>query len=340
MPAQDTPQGAVPDPAEARDGAPARAGLASFVGRVPPWLARALRTGFVVVVFVLVARTLVVEWPRVRVAASRLDAGALLAATAFGLVSLVALWRSWHALLVGAGVTLPPRASALVFYVGQLGKYAPGGVWTIVAQTELAAGRKVPRSVGAVVGTASIVVVAGTGAATGSLAVLRSEGALEEYGWTLLVLAVCALALVPRVLNALVAVALRVVAPRTGAVAFGGSAILRSLSWCLVWWALTGLHGWFLVRGIAPEPDAAAVVGAFALAWVVGLVVVIAPAGVGAREGALVLLLAGVLDVPDALVVALVSRVIFMVADLATAGGAAALVRLGRRPDGAARAPR
>jgi len=61
--------------------------------------------------------------------------------------------------------------------------------------------------------------------------------------------------------------------------------------------------------------DATTVVGAFALAWVVGFLVVIAPAGAGPREAALVLALAPVMDAPDALVLALVSRVLMMAGD-------------------------
>jgi len=326
MPATDTPAGAAPEPPSGsargrRSGA-----------RVRPWLVQGARYGFVAVVLVLVARTVVTEWPRVRAAASDLDVTALLAATGLGVAALVALWRSWHALLVGAGAELRPGASALVFYVGQLGKYAPGGVWTIVAQSELAAARRVPRVVSAVVGTALLVVVTATGVAVGSLAVLRTPEALAEYGWTLVILAGGVVGLVPPVLNAVVALALRLAAPRAGAVTFPAPAIGRSVSWCLLWWALAGLHAWFLVRGLAPAPDAGAVIGAFALAWSVGLVVVIAPAGVGAREGALVLLLGGVLARPDALVVALVSRALFLVADLVAAGASVALAR-GRRPE-------
>jgi uncharacterized membrane protein YbhN (UPF0104 family) len=71
---------------------------------------------------------------------------------------------------------------------------------------------------------------------------------------------------------------------------------------------------------------------AFALAWVVGLLVVIAPAGAGPREAALVLALAPVLSSADALLVALVSRVLMVVADAGAAGVAALLARHGGPP--------
>jgi len=101
--------------------------------------------------------------------------------------------------------------------------------------------------------------------------------------------------------------------------------------WSVAWWVLIGLHGWVIARDLSAGAPPVTVVGAFALAWVVGLVVVVAPAGVGAREGALVLLLAGTMGTGDALVLALLSRAVLVVVDLisaaATLGG-----RSRRRP--------
>jgi glycosyltransferase 2 family protein len=61
----------------------------------------------------------------------------------------------------------------------------------------------------------------------------------------------------------------------------------------------------------------------YALAWAVGLVVVVAPAGAGAREVALAAALAPVLDGGAVVVVVLLSRVLFTVADLAVAAAGA-----------------
>lgn len=57
----------------------------------------------------------------------------------------------------------------------------------------------------------------------------------------------------------------------------------------------------------------------------------IAPAGAGAREAVLVLALGSVLDRPEALVLALVSRLLMVVADAILAGAAAPDLMLRRR---------
>jgi len=81
-------------------------------------------------------------------------------------------------------------------------------------------------------------------------------------------------------------------------------------------WLAFGAHAWVLASRLGADGlRDATTVGAFALAWVVGFLVVIAPAGAGPREAALVLALAPVMDTPDALVLALVSRVLMLVGD-------------------------
>ena len=67
--------------------------------------------------------------------------------------------------------------------------------------------------------------------------------------------------------------------------------------------------------------DVAALGGAFALAYAAGVVVVLAPAGVGAREGVFVLLLSPLLGVADATAVALLARVVHTAADGVMAAG-------------------
>ena len=61
--------------------------------------------------------------------------------------------------------------------------------------------------------------------------------------------------------------------------------------------------------------------GAFALAYAVGVVIVVAPAGAGAREALIVVLLAPMLGVPEATALALLARVVHTVGDGVMAPG-------------------
>ncbi|HEY5516524.1 MAG TPA: hypothetical protein VIK12_10005, partial [Pengzhenrongella sp.] len=227
---------------------------AHATGTTPPqrhgtWLL-AVRTAFVVVVVALLVRSIVVEWPRLGAALADMNAVALIGAVSMTAVAQVALWRSWHALLSGTGPGLPPHASAVVFFVGQLGKYAPGGLWTVVAQTELGATHRVPRARGAMVSVASLAVLIATGAGMGAVSVLATPGALDAYWWTLLLLVGGIVGLLPPVLNPLIRRVLRVVAPRVAPTPMTGRTIGSSVLWALGWWAAAGLHAWFLARAL------------------------------------------------------------------------------------------
>ena len=67
--------------------------------------------------------------------------------------------------------------------------------------------------------------------------------------------------------------------------------------------------------------------GGYAAAWIVGSVLFFLPAGVGAREGVLALMLSPVLDPGGVIVVVLLSRVLVTAGDLVGAGWALAVAR-------------
>jgi uncharacterized membrane protein YbhN (UPF0104 family) len=93
--------------------------------------------------------------------------------------------------------------------------------------------------------------------------------------------------------------------------------------WAGASWLCAGLQVFVLATALGAPADlrvAALAVGGYALAWAVGFVVVVTPAGAGAREVALAAVLAGTLDRGSVVVVVLLSRVLFTVVDLSAAG--------------------
>ena len=263
-------------------------------------------------------------------ALTRLDAGTVGVSLLLACAGLVAQMLSWRSLLAATGDAPPLGAAARIYYHGQLGKYVPGSVWAVVAQAELGRAHRVTRARSAVVALAALAVLLVVGGAVAVVGLAAaSPGSLSTYWWAIAVVPLGIVGLLPPVFNRLVALALRLLR-RGDPVRVGGPGLARSAAWALVMWVLFGAHAAVLVADLAPgDPGRAAVLGtgAFALAWVVGFLVVIAPAGTGPREAALVLALAPLLPSADALLVALVSRVLMVVADAGAAGVAALLAR-------------
>jgi hypothetical protein len=185
-------------------------------------------------------------------------------------------------------------------------------------------------------------VLTATGVLVASVALpLVSPDALRHYFWVLVVLPVGLVCLAPRVLTRLVATMLRLLRrdPLDRPLSWAG--VGTAVGWALAMWIAYGAHLLLLVQpqhrtGNGNLPLLS--FGGYALAWTVGFLVLLVPAGAVIREAVLVVSFAPVLDRPAALAVAAVSRGVMTLGDLLW-GGVGALMRptSGRNGTGGAR---
>jgi hypothetical protein len=297
----------------------------------PRWAGRAVRLAFLVLVLVAIVLTLRSQGSELRSAIGRTGIAATLGSFAAVLVGLFASAMVWRELLADLGSRLPLRTALHVFFLGQLGKYLPGSVFAVAAQMELGRDQGVSRSR---VGTASLLfmgVLTAGGLLVAAVALpLTSPDALQQYFWVLLVLPVGLVCLAPPVLTRLVATMLRLLRRDPLERPLSARGIGAALGWTLAMWIAYGAHLWLLVLPQVRQPSTGEghllllSLGAYALAWTVGFLFLLAPAGALIRETVLVLALAGVLDRPAATAVAVVSRGVMTLGDLAwgAAGGA------------------
>jgi hypothetical protein len=251
--------------------------------------------------------------------------GALLTVVA----GLVASLQTWRSLLASLGSPLPVAAAGRIFFIGQLGKYLPGSVWPVVAQMRMGRDAGLPRArVGlAFLLTLGLSVLWGLVVGLSALpALLREEG--NAAASLLLVVPVVLVLLVPKVINGLLARALRLLRRGPLEVPLAGRDIVRGSLWTLLYLLVQGSHVWVLAMGFGADPVESfpVAVGGFAIAFALGPLLVVLPAGAGVREAVLVVLLSTVLPTTDAAAVALTSRGLLMVTDglFAAVSGAAA----------------
>jgi hypothetical protein len=278
-------------------------------------LVLAARLAFVAAVVVATALAFRGHGAEILAAIGSTPPHAIALAAAFVLVGLLVTSVTWLRLLRDYGHPLSGTDGRAVFFVGQLGKYVPGGVWSIGAHAHLAAAHAVPARVTA--GTS--LVFLGLNVATSALVVgvATTTGAWEppwpEAVGALLVV-VGLVALLPAVVNRLA----RVVSGAAGELRLGWVEVVRLAAMMAVTWTAYAAA----VVVITPDPRASLVplaAGAFALSYAVGVAVVIAPAGVGAREVTLVALLAPAIGLGPAGAVAILTRLIHTAADLGLA---------------------
>jgi len=292
-------------------------------------LGRAVRLGFLLLALVLLVLALRENGAEALEAARDVGAAAAIGSLAAVLVGLLASAMVWRALLADLGTALPMRPALHVFFLGQLGKYVPGSVFAIAAQMELGRSQGAPRSR---VGTASLLfmgVLVAAGLLSAAVALpLTSPGALRDYAWVLLLLPVGLAVLHPPVLTRLVQALLRILKRDPLERPLSRRGVGAALGWALAMWVAYGLHLWLLVRPQDTEGRADLLLlslGAYALAWTAGFLFVVAPAGAGVRELALIAALAPVLDQAAALAVAVLSRVLMTLGDLIWGAAGAAM---------------
>jgi uncharacterized membrane protein YbhN (UPF0104 family) len=306
--------------------------LPEFVGRPRPRWRTFVRVGFLVGFLGALAWSLTTQWPVVGPLLGRVSPSASGVALVLVLAGIFATFQCWRAILADLGGELSLAAATRVFFLGQLGKYLPGSVWPALAQMELGRDYQVPeRASGAAVGVFLLVVVSTGLAVSAAVVPLLGADAVSAFWWLLVVLPLALLASAPPVLNRLLDLGLRLARRPPLPAPLSAARLLQAAGWSLAAWLAYGLHIWMLAVQLGAGTSLLLLVrstGAFAAAWCAGFVLLLAPAGAGVREATLVLLLGAVLTRPEATVVAVLSRLLFVVGDL---GWAAVALVVGRR---------
>ncbi|MCB0978985.1 MAG: flippase-like domain-containing protein [Acidimicrobiales bacterium] len=284
-----------------------------------------------------VARRLVHDWPDAKSALQDAElwwiaGGALLAAA--GMTSMGA---GWHAVLAMLGVRAPMGRVVAWYYVGELGKYLPGGVWPVLGRGELARRGGVPRgrSYASVGLSLALLYLAAMFVATGFLPFAVSGGGFNPWMLFLLALPVGVVALHHEVLGWGLGVLSRVTGKDLAfEIPLWGDS-LRLVARYVPTWAFVGSATWAIARALDPGASFSKVMFATVLSWVAGFLAVPVPAGAGVREA--VLAASSGLDGGVAAATAIIARVLFVLVDVL--GAAVCAPAAGRRRGGASVGP-
>jgi hypothetical protein len=239
---------------------------------------------------------------------------------------------AWRTLLNGLGSRLRLKDAQRIYLTGQLGKYIPGGVWTVVAQAGLARELKVPRARSGTASLMAILLAVVTASALGAACLaVAGHQVIGKYWWVLLLVLPLLALLHPDLLVWFGALVSRLTKRNLHLERIPERSLLGAAGWLVGGQVFNGLAFYLLVDSISGKhTNPLLPIGLFALASVAGIVVVFAPAGVGPREAILLLGLSAVTDPGSAALIVLLSRVVLTVADVALAAVAAGVGRRGR----------
>lgn len=240
---------------------------------------------------------------------------------------------AWLAVLRSWGQRLGPGTAARIWTVSSLGKYVPGKVWAIAGMALMAQ----QAGVAAWAATGSAVVLQALAIGTGAVIVgftgavgleLAHPGARAALG--LLVLASAAgigLILWPPAVRRLLRLA-RVPAEAVGAPS--PAAVLGGIMANAVAWVGYGGALWLLARGLLPDVklELWTAVAVFTASYLAGFLALLAPGGLGVREGLFILMLQQPIGIGAATALAVASRLLLTLTEF---GAAAPFLLLTRR---------
>ncbi len=255
---------------------------------------------------------------------------------AAGLLSMTLIGVNWLLILRRAEAPAPWRRGMAWFFVGQLGKYVPGGIWPVVGQAELARRGGTTRGpayfstamsmVATFLGAAAVAAVAGL--------IAPSNSRLLPAAIVVALLVGFAFLAVPRLRSTLDRLAHRVTRRelRLPDTRWFTVLVARHVP---VWWFFAGMNI-FAVVALGSDLDAELVVQLIyvtCISWMAGFVIVGVPGGIGVRETVFISMMTAPLGAGTAVSAAVLSRVVSIGVDLA---GAALSVAIARTAPGSA----
>lgn len=234
------------------------------------------------------------------------------------------LIEAWRRVIMGWGGRLDFPAAARIWCLANLGRYLPGKVWSIAGLVVLA--KRAGVSGWTAAGSALVmqVLAAGTGAA---VVAAVAPGAVSVWG-VVAAAAAAAATLVALVWEPVAGRLVRLLRSAAAPAPLPAGSALAAAIVTLVSWGGYGVAFWLLARGIlpGPPPPLAAATGVFAAGYLLGLLALFAPGGIGVREVVLVALLTSTVGPGPAVALSVAARLLLTVTE---AGAALVALALG-----------
>ena len=262
--------------------------------RRPPWskLYAAVRAFLLTGIFAYLAWHIVIGWPAVAAAGFRWNGPDLAVALVAGLAAFQCLPLGWLNLLRHAGCFEGRHIGpyARIWWVSYLYRYVPGKVLLIVERARMGAAVGIPTGTGVALAIVETLLAALAGVWVSLLAVTYYASDMERLLGGGVVMSLVVLLLLPmgyRLLCRLPMIRRRY--PELGEVDLRFRDVLLAMVPYIFHYLLLGLSFFLWARGFQQLPWSVfpGLCGIYALSHVAGIVTLIAPGGLGVREGVL-----------------------------------------------------
>lgn len=271
-----------------------------------------------IVVFLVVR--LVRDWTVVRSALTTVDWSWLLVGAVVAAAYFVFRVLAWQELLGSVGVRGRFATTARVWMNGEVVRYIPGNVWSVLGRLAQSPRLGAERSVVFASMVLEVLLLLASAAGLSAVALLPYPGLQLPARNAVLVTAAIAslLVLLPAFVRWVVRF-ISIILRRREAIATSGRTALAFPAMLAAWLTFGVAHlAVVLALGVSIAGSQwLPLVGAFVVSWLVGYLSFITPSGIGVREAVLVALLTPYVSVPLAILIAAVSRMLLTLVELA-----------------------
>jgi len=276
------------------------------------FIRRILAAAVVLVIFFFLIRSLVRNWHQIPFADLRFNPFYLLLSFFFLLVTFLIFVKAWQTIIRSLGGDISYPFAFWVMTASQTAKYVPGGVWFALGRVYLAKSEKLTAEKIGV----SVIIETGLTFLVGillfflALSLARPEN-LVNYLLLIPVFLFFILVLYPPVLERLMNIGLKMIRRPPVPIKMRYGSLLGTAVYFLGLW-LAQIVGYFLlINALYPVPlgQFPALVAIYIISWMAGFIIILAPGGLGVREGTMTLLLSSVVSSALAIGISFLSRV-------------------------------
>jgi len=273
------------------------------------WAILAVQFAIVAIVLAFVGKTAYDVWPRMAGLKWHLSPGLLVAAVLAGIATQVLLIAGWRLALRLVGADVPWAGAMTSQLLGQLAKYVPGKLLTLIGKGYLAARAGASESQAVLAMFVEAATQVTTSLAVGAAYIViaaPSERRLLPVAGGVVVLSIAVLH--PAVLPRAVGFALSLMGRTPVPLRYELRAVAPLALCDLAFWGVTGLGVWLLAKGLGLGVAIVPITAGYCLSWAAGFLSFIFPGGLGVREIAFARLLGASVDLGSAWSLALASR--------------------------------
>jgi uncharacterized membrane protein YbhN (UPF0104 family) len=295
-----------------------QSGLSSRRKKLILRLSTALGIGLALGGAAFVAERIAAQWSEYGHVISHARWGWVLASVPLAIIGMSSFGLIWRRVIMALGASVRRRDVFVWYQLGQLGKYLPGGLWPVLGRSELAVRGGLNRQIA----YNSVALSMGATYLCGALVsglllpfVLLTEGSIGTSAWVFVIIPLGLLVLHPRVLGKLFGLAERVLGKSAEQQVPPWSASVVLVARHAPPWLINGVATWLIALTFDPHASFVTMMFAGILSWVVGFIVIFVPGGIGVREASFTAIASVSMSSQIAATVAIVSRLVFMVAD-------------------------